>query len=165
MAVAVLDLSDLAYIVLENVVPTLLAVAKLIELLKTAWECRPAGSGWCSTATSECRAIRAGEEVAQRLGHAVDHVVPYDRRVITAANVGEPFVAECRPVQLRAPRIGRIVDEIERLGPAVEAQPATLSADGPPAAVVGENMTESMQPMNDNPDTANTDDDQRANGW
>ncbi len=31
-------------------------------------------------------------EVANRLGHGVDHVIPFDKGIVVAANTGEPYV-------------------------------------------------------------------------
>ncbi len=90
VVVAVLDLSERAYLVMENVVPTLLGAAKLIELL--------AGLGFpverqkivLNRYTSVSGGL-APLDVANRLGRSVDFVLPYDKRVVVAANTGRPY--------------------------------------------------------------------------
>jgi pilus assembly protein CpaE len=100
VVMAVLDLSDRVYIVLENVVPTLLSGVKLIELLD--------GMGYDASRqrvvlnrySTSAGNLKAGD-VAMQLGRDVDHVVPYHRHVILSANTGRPYV-------LRAGRFSRL---------------------------------------------------------
>ncbi|HUE69894.1 MAG TPA: AAA family ATPase [Pirellulaceae bacterium] len=90
VVVAVLDLSERAYLVMENVVPTLLGAAKLIELL--------AGLGFPierqKIVLNRYTSVSGGLsplDVANRLGRSVDFVLPYDKRVVVAANTGRPY--------------------------------------------------------------------------
>jgi pilus assembly protein CpaE len=92
VVVAVLDLSERAYIVTENVVPTLLGAAKLIELL--------AGLGFPierqKLVLNRYASVSGGLkplDVANRLNRPVDFVLPYDKRVVVAANTGRPYGA------------------------------------------------------------------------
>jgi len=90
VVVAVLDLSERAYIVMENVVPTLLGAAKLIDLL--------GGLGYpierqrivLNRYTSVSGGLKP-LDVANRLGRPVDFVLPYDKRIVVAANTGRPY--------------------------------------------------------------------------
>jgi pilus assembly protein CpaE len=90
VVVAVLDLSERTYIVMENVVPTLLGASKLIELL--------AGLGLPTErqriALNRHAQVAGGLkplDVANRLGRSIDFVLPYDKRVVMAANTGRPY--------------------------------------------------------------------------
>lgn len=90
VVVAVLDLSERAYLVMENVVPTLLGAAKLIELL--------AGLGFPverqKIVLNRYTAVSGGlkpQDVANRLGRSVDFMLPYDKQVVVAANTGRPY--------------------------------------------------------------------------
>jgi pilus assembly protein CpaE len=90
VVVAVLDLSERTYIVMENVVPTLLGASKLIELL--------AGLGLPvdrqRIALNRHAQVAGGLkplDVANRLGRSIDFVLPYDKRVVMAANTGRPY--------------------------------------------------------------------------
>ncbi len=112
---AVLDLCDLAYVVLENVVPTLLTAARLMELL--------AGLGFPADrqriVLNRHQRIAGNPrpaEVAQRLGRDVDHIVPYDRKVVMAANTGEPFVLRAGRFSSSGRALRGLVNEIEMLG-------------------------------------------------
>jgi pilus assembly protein CpaE len=90
VVVAILDLSERAYLVLENVVPTLLGAAKLVELL--------GGIGFPAErqriVLNRYAVVSGGLaplDVANRLGRAVDFVLPYDKQVVVAANIGRPY--------------------------------------------------------------------------
>lgn len=132
---AVLDLCDRAYLVLENVVPTLLGGVKFVELLE--------GVGFDR---ARCRVILnrhtriAGNpspaDVARRLGRAVDHVLPYHRQVVTAANTGEPYVLQASRWRAHGRAILRLIDEVEAL-----AQGAATAPPGRNGASAG-NPTE-----------------------
>jgi len=91
----ILDLSDQAVIVVENVVPTLQTVRGFFDLL-----------GEVNFPTSRQRVLmnrfstRSGSpgvgDVSQYLGRKPDFVVPFDRGVILAANTGIPVVMSGR---------------------------------------------------------------------
>ena len=91
----ILDLSDQAVIVVENVVPTLQTVRGFFDLL-----------GEVNFPTSRQRVLmnrfstRSGSpgvgDVSQYLGRKPDYVVPFDRGVILAANTGIPVVMSGR---------------------------------------------------------------------
>jgi len=134
--VAVLDLSDRAFLILESVVPTLLGGVKLVELLD--------GLGYPAGRTRVVlnRYTRiAGnlkpEEVAERLNRDVAHVLPYEKSVITCANTGEPFMLRSRKWFGYGARLKRLVDEIDALseqahprnGAAVPAAPIIATND------------------------------------
>ena len=62
-------------------------------------------------------------DVANRLGHAVDHVIPFDKGIVIAANTGEPYVLRSRFFgcgrQLRG-----LVDDIDAM---TETPPVSLA--------------------------------------
>jgi pilus assembly protein CpaE len=118
----VLDLSDRAYVVLENVVPTLQGGVKLMGLLESL--------GYATDkrrlVLNRCASIAGGvspADVAIRLGQSVDHALPYDKRVLVAANTG-------RPVALTPAWLSRFDRELRRLTDDVESllPPAQLAA-------------------------------------
>jgi pilus assembly protein CpaE len=110
---AVLDLSDQVYVVIENVVPTVLSGVKLIELLDSMHF--PAAHQQVvlnryARRTGNLRPI----DVAKRLGRSVDHVVPFHNRVIAAANLGRPFVLDVSRFSALGRRMRSLVREMER---------------------------------------------------
>ena len=106
--VAVLDLSDRAYVIVENVVPTVLGAVKLVEVLRSLGFSHERQRIVLNRYTTLPGSVTV--DVANRLGHAVDHVIPFDKRIVVAANTGEPYVLRAEPaVWLRPPsaRAGR----------------------------------------------------------
>lgn len=90
VVIAALDLSDRVYIVLENVVPTLLGGVKLLSVLDRIGY--PAERQ--SIILNRQQRVAGGlsvEDLAERMGRDVDHVLPFDKKVISAANCGVPI--------------------------------------------------------------------------
>ena len=91
VVMAILDLSDRVYVVVENVVPTILSVARFLDLLDEMGvpveRQRVVLNKYAKTSGNPLR-----QDVEARLGRAVDHVIPFDRLMLTAANTGRPAV-------------------------------------------------------------------------
>jgi len=114
---AVLDLSDRTYIVLESVVPTLIGGRKLLRLL-----------GDLGVPPERLRVILnryinfAGNlkpaDVARLLDRRVDHVVPYRQGVVISANLGSPFILRTSRFFGFGRALTRLVDEIEQVATA-----------------------------------------------
>lgn len=113
--VSVLDFSDRTYLVTENVVPVLLGAVKLINVL----EGLGIKQGRRRTIVNRYQSLMGSptlEEVAGRLGGPIDHVLPYDKRLITAANLGQPAIQSKRPFDRFRRSLQPLVDQIDRLG-------------------------------------------------
>lgn len=90
VVVAVLDHSERAYLVTENVVPTLLGAAKLIDLLGNLGFPVERQRMVLNRYASLAGGLKP-LDVANRLNRAIDFVLPYDKRVVIAANTGQPY--------------------------------------------------------------------------
>jgi pilus assembly protein CpaE len=114
VVVAVLDLSDRAYIVVENVVPTLLGAVKLLDVLERIGF--PA-ERQCIVVNRHQRVAGnlAATDIAVRLERQIDHVLPFDKRVIAAANSGQPILGKLLPFGGFARGLQRLVAEVESL--------------------------------------------------
>jgi len=124
--VAALDVSDLVNIVLENVVPTLLGVSKLVDLLQKLGV-REERQRIVLNRYQQFAGNPRRDEVARRLGRVVDHVIPYDRGVITAANFGEPFLLRAGRFSSTRRAFQEVVEEAQRLEvqrPSAQAPPS-----------------------------------------
>ena len=112
VVVAILDLTDRLYIVVENVVPTLVGARSLLGVLRELGY--PADRQRLIInrfATSGGR-IRP-PDIEQQLGLPVSHVVRQHKQAIVAANTGVPYVLNRSWVGPgRATR--KIVAEVER---------------------------------------------------
>ncbi len=111
VVMAVVDASDLAYIVLENVVPTLLGVAKLLGLLDAVGFPRERQRVVINRYTSHSGCLRP-TDVALRLNRDIDHVVPYNRGLIAAANLGRPLLGQTWRFSRCGQRLAAIVDDV-----------------------------------------------------
>lgn len=123
VVMAVIDTSDAAYIVLENVVPTLLAATKLLSLLDAVGYPRERQRIVINRYTSHSGCLMPAD-VALRLGRDVDYVIPYHRGFIAAANLGRPFVGRGWSFSQAKRRMIEIVDDVFELsGELSGAQP------------------------------------------
>jgi pilus assembly protein CpaE len=111
VAMAVVDSCDQAYVVLENVVPTLLGIAKLLTLLDAVGFPRNRQRIIINRYVRHSGCLKPSD-VALRLGRDVDHVVPYSRGLIAAANLGRPYVGRGWALSRCATRLNEIVDEV-----------------------------------------------------
>jgi pilus assembly protein CpaE len=125
--VAVLDLSDRAYVVLENVVPTLLGAVKLVEVLRGLGLTKERQRIVLNRYTTLPGCVKPAD-VAGRLGHAVDHVIPFDKRLVIAANTGEPYVLRPSRFFGCGRQLRRLVDDIDAMGAAPPACPSCPAA-------------------------------------
>ncbi len=90
VVIAALDLSDRVYVVLENVVPTLLGGVRLLHVLERIGY--PANRQ--SVILNRQQRVAGSlsiDDVAERMQRSIDHVLPYDKRVMAAANCGVPI--------------------------------------------------------------------------
>jgi pilus assembly protein CpaE len=114
IVISVLDLSDRAFLVLENVVPTLLGAVKLLDLLDSLGFPQDKERIILNRVARIPGSVKPAD-VAQRLGRDIHYVVPYHKRIITAANTGRPFVRNSRGWWGPAADVRRLIAEIEQL--------------------------------------------------
>ncbi|MDA7861666.1 hypothetical protein N9B22_01220, partial [bacterium] len=109
---AILDLSDSAYIVAENVVPTLKTVRGFFQLLEDVGfdeqNRRFVLNRFSSYAGSPSLA-----EVERFVGQNVDHVIPWDKKFVLAANVGQPLLSSKFRWNKSFKALNQIVESIE----------------------------------------------------
>ena len=88
VTLAVLDLSDLVYVVLNNSLPTVNGTAGLLDVLDQLG-IDPNRSRVVLNCTHPGRSL-SPVDVATRLEREIDYVVPYSAQVLQAANTGKP---------------------------------------------------------------------------
>ena len=130
VVIAVLDLSDRVFVVLENVVPTLLGGVKLLDVLGRVGLPEDRQSLVVNRFQRVAGSLSI-DDVAHRMGRPIEHVLPFDKRVIISANSGEPIADN--PI-----RFGRFSRELSRLAAAV----ATATDDHQPHPVPGDTWSE-----------------------
>lgn len=138
VVMAILDLSDEALVVTNATVPTVVGTAKLLETLTRLGV--PPGRQRVVLNLNH-PAVAGGlsaTDVAGRLDRDVAHVLPYDKRLVTAVNTGAPYVLH--PARLfgwgwsRA--MDRLTDAVAAVRPSiggrVPAANGALRGWGPP---------------------------------
>jgi pilus assembly protein CpaE len=109
---AVLDQTDLAYVVIENVVPTLLGAEKFLKLLDSVGF--PVAKQRLVINRYTSRSNLPPSDAAERLERDIDLVVPFDYRLYKAANLGKPFSATTHRFSQTARRLRQLVDHIRK---------------------------------------------------
>jgi len=110
---AALDLSDRVYLLTDNVVPTVLGAAKLVGLFDRLGF--PADRQGLILNRYDAYAGLTADDISGKVGRPVAHSVPYDRRLVPAANSGEPYVLRASRWRGFGRALGRIVDEVVAL--------------------------------------------------
>ncbi len=93
IVMTVLDIVSRAFVVLDNVVPTVLSAVQLLKLLEDLQYAQQR----TSVVINRFQRITGNpgvEDVARSLRMPIDHVIPYSRRAIAAANSGQPFAQD-----------------------------------------------------------------------
>ena len=90
VVIAALDLSDRVYVVLENVVPTLLGGMKLLSVLERIGYPAERQSVILNRQQRVTGSLSV-DDVAERMQRNIDHVLPFDKKVMAAANCGVPI--------------------------------------------------------------------------
>ena len=120
VTMAILDLSDYAYIVVENVVPTLQVVRGYFGLLEQVGFPqdrqrlilnRYARRGTCPDRAS----------VERYLDRQLDYLIPWESGIVQAANIGQPFILGWHPFSRAVRALRGVADDIERAHPADRA--------------------------------------------
>ncbi len=109
---AVLDLADRRFLVTESVVPTLRGALRLLKTLddvRIPSEGRRIVLNRYSTFDGNLRP----DDVAKRIGSAVEHVVPYQKKLLVAANLGTPYIFSAGVASDFRRAIGKIVEDIQ----------------------------------------------------
>ena len=132
--VSTLDAADLAFVVLDNVVPTVLGAAKLIELLDELGQPRPRRRVVLNRFTKVEGHVGVAD-VETTLGADVDFVLPFDKRLMTAANLGRPIAERRRRFSAFDREFAELIGEILAVRPGSGGgRLADLATQSPQAA-------------------------------
>ncbi|HWE02688.1 MAG TPA: hypothetical protein VG326_09790 [Tepidisphaeraceae bacterium] len=90
---AILDLTDVIYAVTESTVPTARSTVKLLQLLDQIGIPSMRRRIILNRHSSFAGNLRAAD-VASRCECAIDHVIPYEKKLLIAANLGRPLILD-----------------------------------------------------------------------
>ncbi|TWT93524.1 AAA family ATPase [Neorhodopirellula pilleata] len=119
VVMSVLDIATRAYVVLDNVVPTVLSVVHLLRLLENLQY----PSTRLRIVVNRYQQLAGNpliDDIARSLRMNVDHVLPYDKRMITAANVGRPCTMDWVRWSKLHRELKQLASEIAALQPVQE---------------------------------------------
>jgi len=154
VVMTVLDQSDRLYVVLENVVPTLLGFDRFLKVLASIGVPREKQRIIINRYERSSSGLLP-VDAAERLGRDIDLVVPYDRKMIAAANLGQPFLMSRRPFSRTAARLRELVADVEHDLTPSHAPAAAAPGGTAPVDAGGPNAIESPAASNAESPAAN----------
>jgi len=112
LIMAVLDLSDLAYVVVQNTVPNVVGAARLLPVLEHVGFPKERTRVILNNNFERAPGTLSISDVEGRLDRAVDHELPYQKKLITALNTGRPYVLGATQLFGFGKSVKGIVDEL-----------------------------------------------------
>jgi len=114
IVMSTVDAADAVYVVLDNVVPSVLSITQFMKLL------REIGCPTDKTRIIVNRMLRVPgyptlEAISESIGQPVNYSLPFDKKVVTAANLGKPFALSRNRWSGVNKKLREIVREIESL--------------------------------------------------
>jgi pilus assembly protein CpaE len=108
----VLDLSDRVYLVLESVVPTVLGIVNLLRLLDSLGIPTDRQRIVLNRYTGSTDNLKPAD-VALRLGRDVNFILPYQKKVTIAANIGQPYYLGANRLWGLGKVFSQLIDDVE----------------------------------------------------
>ena len=121
LLMAILDLSDLAFVVAQGTAPAVAGIARLLPVLDGLGLPASRQRLVLNYNYSPFLGNLQPSDIANRLNRTIDYVVPYDKRVLQSANTGVPPIVHAR----RWHRFSRVMTQMaEDLSEATAGAPA-----------------------------------------
>ncbi|MBI5363317.1 MAG: AAA family ATPase [Planctomycetes bacterium] len=112
LIMAVLDLSDRAYVVVQNTVPNVVGAARLLPVLEHLGFPKERTRVILNNNFEKAPGTLSIADVEGRLDRAVDHELPYQKKLITALNTGQPYVLHATQLFGFGKAIKGVVDDL-----------------------------------------------------
>lgn len=126
---AALDLSDLVYVVFHATVPSVVGNVHFLEVLRKVGVSEARQRVVLNYNFPRVAGNLKVEDVEERMGREVDHVFPFQKKLITALNTGKPYAQSCGRRFGFGRALQGVVDEIE--GHSAAPEPARGEAQRP----------------------------------
>jgi pilus assembly protein CpaE len=123
LILAILDVSDRAFVVVQNVVPNVIGAARLLPVLEHVGLPRDRTRVVLNNNFEKVAGGLTKADVEERLERKVDHVVAYQKKLVLALNTGRPYVLSATKLWGFGRSIKRIVDEIQGVEAVAAAAP------------------------------------------
>ena len=131
IVMAVLDFADRAYVVLDNVVPTVISAQRLLELMD-AIDYPEERRSVVVNRFAKVAGNPSLADIERQLKHSVDHVLPFDNRALLAANLGEPFALSPRAWSKLERGLSDLVDDAEQSAAQSSFRAEALASESTP---------------------------------
>lgn len=125
LIMAILDLSDRAYVVVQNTVPNVVGAARLLPVLEHLGFPKERTRVVLNNNFERAPGTLSLLDVEGRLDRAVDHEIPYQKKLITALNTGRPYILHGTQLFGFGKAVKRMVDDLQ------EAQTSAASEKHP----------------------------------
>lgn len=126
---AAMDFSDLVYVVFHATVPGVVGTAHFLEVLKRVGVGDDRQRLVLNYTMPKAPAALRPADVEERLGRDLEHVFPFQKKLLTALNTGRAYALTCGRRFGFGRALGRVVEEIES---APEGGYAAAPAPEPP---------------------------------
>jgi pilus assembly protein CpaE len=122
----ILDVADLDFIVVQGMAPAVAAIARFLPVLEGLGVPQSRQRLVLNCNYKPFLGNLQPIDIADRLQRTLDHVVPYDRRVLASMNTGSPHILHSRRWERFGRSINAIVDALDSwtVNAAPEAAPA-----------------------------------------
>jgi pilus assembly protein CpaE len=117
MIMAILDLSDRAYVVVQNTVPNVIGAARLLPVIQHLGFPEERTRIVLNNNFEKAPGGLTLPDVEARLDAEVDFVIPYQKRLITALNTGRPYILHGTQLFGFGKTIKRLVDDLMTAAP------------------------------------------------
>ena len=135
VVMAALDLSDLGFIVLQGTSPCVVGTARLLPVLDSIGFSRER----TRIVVNENYRSFAGNiplrDIESRLGRPIDYAIPYQKRILSSMNTGEPYILRAFKWMGFGRAVKELADEIEQLTDAAKTAAASTPPDEPPGEI------------------------------
>ncbi len=131
MIMAILDLSDRSYIVVQNTVPNVIGAARLLPVIQHLGFPRERTRIVLNNNFERAPGGLTLPDVEARLDAEVDFVIPYQKKLITALNTGRPYILHGTQLFGFGKSIKRLVDELMTAVPNEATDDAPEEAPAP----------------------------------
>jgi pilus assembly protein CpaE len=115
--VAILDLTDRVHVVTNATVPTVVGTGRLLQALERLGVQEARRRVVLNLNHPDFAGQLAPSDVASRLEHDIEHVVPYAKQLLTAVNTGRPYVLEASRIFAFGRVMQRLVADVQAVRP------------------------------------------------
>lgn len=150
--VTILDLSDRTYVVTNATVPTVIGTARLVKTLEKLGTPVAQQRVVLNLNHPEFPGQLAATDIAERLQRDIDHLIPYQKQLLTAVNTGQPYVLEASRALFGgafARAFTRLVDEVAAVRPTGAARARRLARPGSRAPEVAASSGDLLDPASE----------------